>query len=251
MIRFLFLLVALSCSAQPFTINGWQFHDRDIPKLSEAIRKAPEYGVNLFIFSHSLFDHVQAFFDSPERQRDVLHLGALAGRQKIPWYLWVHEFDDIPARLRVARRVAQDDPRAAPSAVSSSFRLGSVVNMDDPALLDYLRERYERLLAMCPTAAGLVLTLHESDNKLFRNSEVQSKLAVAERIYVIAKLVYDVAKKHNKQLILRNFFYEPREMDYFKEAIARLPDDSLHPALLAARPGAGHGRRRGPRARDR
>ena len=43
----------------------------------------------------------------------------------------------------------------------------------------------------------------------------------------ITRLIYDVAKKHNKKLILRNFFYEPKEMEYFAEALPKLPDDII------------------------
>lgn len=223
----LLLLTSGLVYAQPFKMNGWQFHERNVQKLAEAIKKAPEYGVNFFIFSHELFDHVEEFLNSPERQRDVFSIGSLADQQKIAWYLWVHEFDDIPERFRIKSQISADDPRMSVAASSSSFRLASRVNMDDPALHEYLQGRYERLLAKCPTAAGLVLTFHESDNKLFRDSEVQSRLSVPDRIYLISKLVYDVVKKHNKKLIIRNFFYEPREMDYFAQAISRLPDDII------------------------
>lgn len=223
----LLLLTGSVLRGAPFTMNGWQFHERDVSRLAEAINKAPEYGVNFLIFSHNLFDRVDPFLSSPERQRDVLYLGSLADRKKIAWYLWVHEFNDIPDRFRVKTKLNADDPRMSSVSATSSFHLASRVNMDDPALLDYLRDRYEQLLAKCPTAAGIVLTLHESDSKLFRDSEVASKLPVPERIYLITKLVYDVAKKHNKQLILRNFFYEPKEMEYFAEAIKRLPDDII------------------------
>jgi hypothetical protein len=222
-----FLLAARVAFADPFSMNGWQFHERSLPKLAEAIKKAPEYGVNFFIFSHELFDHVDEFLKSPERQRDVLQAGALADQQKIPYYLWVHEFDDIPDRFRIKTELSADDARLSVAALSSSFRMGNRVNMDDPQLVAFLKDRYERLLTTCPNAAGLVLTLHESDAKIFRNAEVQSKLSVPERIIFVTSLVYDVVKKHNKKLILRNFFYEPWEMDYFAQAIAKLPDDII------------------------
>jgi hypothetical protein len=201
----LFLLMSRLVSAAPFTMNGWQFHERDVPKLAEAVKKAPEYGVNFFIFSHGFFHSVEEFLNLPGRQRDVLYIGSLADQQKISWYLWIHELDDIPQR----------------------FREGKRVNLDDPALIPYLQNRYERLLAKCPNSAGLVLTLHESNNKVFRDSEVKSKLSVPNRIRLIARLVYDVARKHDKKFILRNFFYEPKEMEYFAEAITTLPDDII------------------------
>ena len=189
--------------AQPFTMNGWQFHDYDMPKLREAINKAPEYGVNFFIFSHQFFRSVDGFLKSSERQRDVLEAAALAQQKKIAVYIWVHEFDDIPDKYKTGRRV----------------------NFDAPELFQYLERRYDQLLAVVPGAAGLVVTFHESNNKIFRNSEVASKLPVPERLYRISRFFYDLCKKHNKQLIIRNFFYEPLEMDYFAAALARLPDD--------------------------
>jgi len=226
----LLLLCGKLFAASPFTMLGWQFHARNVPRVSEAIRKAPEYGVNFFIFSHALFDHVDPFLNDPVRQHEIQQLGALADTEKIAWYLWLHEFDDIPDRFMVGPRGAADEQIARSvtgEGSSASFRLGQRVNMDDPALMEYLRNRYDRLLTMCPTAAGVVLTLHESDKKIFRNAEVQSKLPVNERIYVISKLIYDVCKKHNKKLILRNFFYEPKEMEYFAMAVPKLPDDII------------------------
>ncbi|MFB3826188.1 MAG: hypothetical protein ACE15B_05435 [Bryobacteraceae bacterium] len=219
-------------AASPFTMNGWQFHEYDIPKLEEAIRKAPDYGVNFFIFSHRLFRSVEGFLASnssldpksppahlarlyrkstshtkphPYWQRDLLRVAAAADRVRIPYYLWIHEFDDIP------------DP----------FLVKNRVNFDDPKLFPYLEQRYERLLAAVPGTAGFVLTFHESDHKPFRNSEVASKLDASERMYRLSMLIYNIAKKHGKQLIVRNFFYEPLEMQFMKAAIGRLPDDII------------------------
>src|SRR3954471_549042 len=52
--------------AGPFTMNGWQFHDYNVPKLEEAIRRAPAYGVNFVIFSHELFRSVEGFLASDD-----------------------------------------------------------------------------------------------------------------------------------------------------------------------------------------
>jgi hypothetical protein len=214
----------------PFTMNGWQFHEYNLPKLEEAIRRAPQYGVNFFIFSHELFRSVEGFLASddgadpahpspavqalvpgenfriiPGWKSDLRRLGDLATRQGIAYYLWVHEFDDIPRR----------------------FMKDGRVDMDDPGLFPYLEQRYERLLAAMPGAAGFVLTLHESDRRVFRNGHVSSRLEVPERIYRVCRLLYDVLKRHGKQLIVRNFFYEPLEMQYWKQGVSGLPDDVI------------------------
>jgi hypothetical protein len=229
-----YLIPGLIRGETPFVMNGWQFHEYDIPKLEKAIHKAPEYGVNFFIFSHTLFRSVEGFLNSdqnydPEKtpqlprlkklykkgphhtkphvrwQKDIKYLGDLASAQKIPYYLWIHEFDDLPPE----------------------YLLDGKADFDNPDLFKFIEDRYEKLLNILPNTAGFVLTFHECNYKIFRNSEVYSKKSVPERIYLLTMLIYDIAKKHNKQLILRNFFYEPKEMDYFAEAINRLPDDLI------------------------
>jgi hypothetical protein len=231
MLAALFWMAALAAPPPAaFPMNGWQFHDYNLPKLEEALQRAPGYGVNFVIFSHELFRSVEGFLAStddadpahppaavkelqqgenfrviPGWQSDVRRLGALATKHKIPYYLWVHEFDDLPKRF---------------------FKKG-LVDMDDPGLFPYLEERYERLLAAVPGTAGFVLTLHESDRRVFRNSHVSSKLTVPQRIEKISRFLYDLLKRHHKQLIVRNFFYEPLEMEYFRDGIAALPDDVI------------------------
>ncbi|MGH7959489.1 MAG: hypothetical protein ACREH8_21115, partial [Opitutaceae bacterium] len=74
---------------------------------------------------------------------------------------------------------------------------------------------------------GFVITFHESDYLIFRNREVASSADVSERIYRVLKFFHDFLQRHNKQLIVRNFFHEPLEMEYFKKALDRLPDDII------------------------
>jgi hypothetical protein len=214
----------------PFAMNGWQFHEFNIPKLEDAVRRARGYGVNFLIFSHEFFRSVEGFLASDDDARpdapsphvqqlrrgenfriipgwktDLRRIGDLATAQGIPYYLWVHEFDDLPTRFLVKGRV----------------------DMDDPALWTYLQERYRRLLAAVPGTAGFVLTLHESDLKVFRHGDIATSADVPERIYRVSKLLYDLLRQHGKQLIVRNFFYEPLEMEYFKRGVERLPDDVI------------------------
>jgi hypothetical protein len=214
----------------PFELNGWQFHEYDMPKLEEAVRRAPEYGVNFLIFSHAFFWSPEGFLASsddldprrPPAYLDELKLGDefelhpgwhgdmrkiadMATERGIPYYLWLHEFNDMPKR----------------------FLKDGVLQMDHPELFPFLEDRYERLLRILPDAAGFVLTFHESDFRVFRSSQVASQHDVPERIYRVAKFFHDFLRKRNKQLIIRNFFYEPLEMEYFQQALDRLPDDII------------------------
>jgi len=216
----------------PFSMNGWQLHEYNMPKLEEAVRRAPDYGVNFLILSHEFFRSVEGFLAStddadpanppawvkdlhtpeyfriiPGWRTDLRRIGDLATSKGIPYYLWVHEFDDVPKRFIKDRRV----------------------DMDDPELFAYLEKRYTRLLEAVPGTAGFVLTLHECDFKVFRNDAggVSTKDDVPERIRRVAQFLRDFLAKHSKQLILRNFFYEPIEMQYFQKALERLPDDII------------------------
>ena len=47
-------------------MNGWQLHDYNIPKLEEAINRAPDYNVNFLIFSHEFFRSVEGFLASTD-----------------------------------------------------------------------------------------------------------------------------------------------------------------------------------------
>jgi hypothetical protein len=219
-----------TAKASPFSMNGWQFHEYNLPKIEEAIRHAPDYGVNFFIFSHEFFRSVEGFLAStddvdpahppaylkdlftpeyfriiPGWQSDLRRMGALATEKGIPFYLWVHEFDDVPKRFIKEGRL----------------------DLDAPGLFSYLEQRYEKLLRAVPDTAGFVLTLHESDFRVFRDDRVISKDDVAGRIQRIALFLHELLKRHNKQLILRNFFYEPVEMEAFQKALGQLPDDII------------------------
>jgi hypothetical protein len=223
-------LLLFPATARAFEWNGWQLHDYNMPKLEEAVRRAPAYGVQYLIFSHELFRSVEGFLASddgvdparppasvrelqrgenfriiPGWKSDLRRLGDLATQNHLPYYLWVHEFDDLPRRFLKEGRVA----------------------FDDPALFTYLQQRYERLLDAMPGTAGFVLTLHESDLKVFRHGDIATRVDVPERIHRVARLLYDVLKRRGKQLIVRNFFYEPLEMEQFKAGVSRLPDDVI------------------------
>ena len=238
----------LASRSESFSMNGWQLHDYNMPKLEEAVNRAPDYGVNFFIFSHEFFRSVEGFLAStddvnpsnppawvkelytpeyfriiPHWQSDLRHIGDLAAAKHIPYYLWVHEFDDVPKRFLVDR----DSPAPEDPGFTTAPKRMKRLNMDDPELYKYLDQRYERLLAAVPDCAGFVLTLHECDFKVFRNSDVISSNDVPTRIRKVTMVIYNVLKRHHKQLILRNFFYEPLEMEYFKEALNGLPDDII------------------------
>src|ERR1043166_3856046 len=59
-------IISAATNTSPFTLNGWQFHEYNVPKLEEAVRKAPEYGVNFFIFSHGFFWSTEGFLASTD-----------------------------------------------------------------------------------------------------------------------------------------------------------------------------------------
>ena len=52
--------------------TGWQLREYNIPKVAEAIAKAPEYGVNFLILSHGLFDNTERVLNNPQLPPEVL-----------------------------------------------------------------------------------------------------------------------------------------------------------------------------------
>lgn len=203
------LVVCAAAAAQPMEMVGWQLHERSLPKLEEAIRRAPEYGANFVVFSHELFRHVDEFLNSSERKAEIAQAAAACERNRLAYWLWVHELDDIPAEFREGRRGA------------------GRVEFDRPDLHAYLVKRYEALLDQVPGTTGLILTFHESGARIFQNTTVASKLTVPERVILLTKLIDGVARKRGKKMIIRNFFYEPQEMKWFEEALQSLPKDIM------------------------
>jgi hypothetical protein len=195
--------------AKDLEMVGWQLHERHLPKLEEAVGRAPEYGVNFVVFSHELFRSVDGFLKSPERQMEIGRVAAACERAKLAYWLWIHELDDIPAEFR------------------ENGRPGGRVELDRPELHAYLTRRYEELLEKVPGMAGFILTFHESGARVFQNSTVSSKRTVPERIVLVTGIIDAVARKRGKKLIIRNFFYEPQEMKWFEEALRALPKDIM------------------------
>lgn len=201
---FLFLCLH-TFAAGSFTWNGWQFHERNLPKLEDAMRRAPSYGVNFVVFSHELFRPVERFLNDRAWVHDVNRAAFAAKANQLPFYLWIHELNEIPER----------------------FQQGGKVNLDDPALMPYLEDRYERLIKAVPGCAGFVLTFHETGHPVFRNSLVTSRLEVPERIALVSNTIHRVCQRHGMKLMIRNFFYEPREMEWFDQAMRLLPEDVI------------------------
>ncbi len=202
-------LFAASLPGQPLGMVGWQFHERNVVKVAEAMERAPDYGVNFVVFSHELFRHVDEYLQSPERQAEIAALARTAKKKGLDYWLWVHELDDIPAQFR------------------SGKAAGGRVEFDDPALFVYLKQRYERLLDLNPGARGLILTFHESGARIFQNRTVSSRLSVPERIVKLTSLIDGVVRARKQKLMIRNFFYEPKEILWFEEALKSLPKDLL------------------------
>lgn len=204
-----FVCLAAGAASRPLEMVGWQLHERNLPKIEEAVRRAPAYGVNFVVFSHELFRHVDEFLKSPERQSELAQAAGACEKAGIAHWLWVHELDDIPAEFREAGRS------------------GGRVEFDRPDLHAFLTRRYEALLDKLPRTAGFILTFHESGARIFQNTTVVSRRTVPERVVLLTGIVDRVARARGKKLILRNFFYEPQEMKWFEEALRSLPEDIM------------------------
>ena len=52
-------------AGQRFGMVGCQFHNYDMPRIEEAIERAPEYGVNFVVLSHGLVGAANQVLDEP------------------------------------------------------------------------------------------------------------------------------------------------------------------------------------------
>jgi len=189
-----------------FKLVAWQLHDYKLHPILEAFNRARFHHVNAIIFSHGLISEVEQVFREPRRKQDLLSLIRAARMKKLRCYVWVHELNSLPDNL---------------------LRDGKA-DVDNEALAGFLRDRYRRLFRELPGLAGIVLTLHESQYRLFRSNESVSALPVPDRIVRVVEPIYQtVVTELKKELIVRNFFYEPLEREWFQQAMARLPADII------------------------
>jgi len=191
--------------AEPLTIRGWQFHDDDERYLMSALERSREFGVNTIVLSHQIVAHAEQVLNEPDRAARIRRVTAKARSLGHKVFLWTHELADVPEQFVVGRRV----------------------KLDDPLLWRWLQAKYRALFSSLPGIDGIVVTFHETKVKVFRDRDVISHEAPPQRLARLICELAEVCRACRKRLIVRTFFYEPRELEWMKQALVDVPADVM------------------------
>lgn len=185
-------------SGIPLDIRGWQFHHRDADYLARAIPAAAAQGINHIQLSHNIVHFIDQILDDADCLRVVRHAARLCRDHGLRVYAWTHELNHLP------------DP----------LRRGGKVHLDDPALRDYLAEKYARAFEQVPELDGLILTCNETPVPVFKDDGVDAARPATWRITQIVNLLHAICAGHGKELFARTFVYQPEELAWMMAGIA-------------------------------
>jgi len=199
-----FLLIILttvvSSQSKPLVpYRAWQFHKLDIQYVLRSMELAPQYNINTVVFSHGMIGTTSQLYDGTERGEQLQMLARKAHELGLRVWIWVHELDNVPEK----------------------FLEKNIVQMDRSGFWDWLEKRYEQVFTDYPEFDGLILTFHETEYRIFRDSQVQSKLSKPDRFAKMINTIYKVCKKYQKDFIVRTFLYEPIELEWVKEGLLK------------------------------
>jgi hypothetical protein len=189
-------ILASSLSAEPLVAwRAWQFHTLDLPYVETSLKLAPAYDINTVVFSHEMIGYASELFTGTERGPRLNRLTAAAHAQSLKVWIWVREFENVPAQ----------------------FMEDGKVQMDRPGFWDWVGGRYNDLFTAYPSFDGLMLTFEESPYQIFNPKKVQSSLPMPERFTRLIDTIDAVCRRFHKDFVARSFFYEPEQMAWFKE----------------------------------
>jgi len=179
--------------------RAWQFHKMDIDYVSTSMKVATQYDINTVVFSHGMIGETAQLYDGSDRGKELQNLAKEAHSLGLRVWIWVHELDSVPDK----------------------FLKDKVVQLDTPGFWDWLEGRYEKVFTDYPEFDGLVLTFHETQYRIFRDSQVQSKLSKPDRFAKMIGTINKVCQKYKKEFIVRTFLYEPVELQWVKEGLLK------------------------------
>lgn len=219
----LLIIAILSCTSsqdqskksqeeQLVPIRAWQLHklnDReDLDYIQNVFQLAPRYNINTIVFSHGMLGAIHDLYEggvdgnSPfkgdEHGKKLNKLAQDAEKKGIKTWIWIHELEDIPDR----------------------FIKNNIVQLDDPKLYDFLKERYRKTFEDFPAFDGIMLTFHETKYKLFDDSEAVSEMSPSRRFAKITNTIYEVCEEFEKDMVVRTFVYTPEELEWARKGFS-------------------------------
>lgn len=179
--------------------RAWQFHVLNPPYVSATMKRAHDYDINTVVFSHDMIGSASQLFDGSNRGEQLRKLARDGHAEHLKVWIWVHELQDVPQQ----------------------YLHNGVVQFDRSGLWAWLTKRYERIVSEYPEFDGLMLTLDETQYRIFDQTQVQSSLSIPDRFARLINTIDAVCERHGKDFIVRSFFYEPRELEWFREGYAK------------------------------
>lgn len=216
------LLMAVAqgnASAAVFEVRGWDIERYDPDYVVKMIHKAHAAGMNTISLSHEVVMNAEEILWDWHRYKHLRRFCDEAHDLGMSVYLWNHQVNNPPEDLIVR------DPETGRRQL----------RFDDPGLVTWLEDRYERVVERVPDFDGIILSLTESEWQIHRQygsafeqsgfRPVLSDLPPDERMARVINAIHGVLHRHGKRLIVRDFLRTPAEMDAFARAMKRVPDD--------------------------
>lgn len=199
----LVFMAAAAAQAKPLEFRVWQLQDYNMDHIKRMIDMAAEQNVNRVQISHDIVMDVEQPLESPQLVKDINTICRWAGAKGIKVDMWTHELNGIPEELMV-------DGKA---------------DLDNPKLWEFVRSKYARLFKLCPKLDGLVLTMHETAIKIYHDSGVASSVSPEERVAKLIDSLDAVCRSLGKELFVRTFSYEPKELEWLLGGIRLCKSD--------------------------
>jgi len=177
-------------------VIGWQFHDDNIPYLSEMIDLAPQYNVNHVELSHNMVWHTEQILGDTQKQQDINNLINQAHQNGIELFIWTHEISQLP----------------------DEFFIEGKTDLDNPQLWEWLKSKYRQLFQAIPDVDGIVLTFSETSIPIYNDDLVITEMSKPERVTVLLNTIYEVCEEYDKKLWARTWG-EHDELEWISEGI--------------------------------
>jgi hypothetical protein len=212
-----FVSGGFASAAETYPWRMWQFHAMKPDYVRRVMKEAGNYGVNAVVFSQAMIGKATEILDATDssregsagedwrpnrRGRQLQELAAEANRLGLKVIFWIHELEYVPPR----------------------FLKDGKVRFDDEGLTPWIQNKYRALFRHYPECDGIMLTFHETQYKIFDESQVQSRLSMPERFVRLIDTLDTVCRESGKTLIVREFVYEPRELAWLREGLRKASD---------------------------
>lgn len=193
-----------------FEVRGWDIERFDPDYVLDMIHRAHQAGMNTISLSHEIVMNAEEILWDWHRYKHLRRFCEAAHELGMAAYLWNHQINNPPESCIVKANSENERDK---------------LNLDDPALWEWLKHRYESVVERVPNFDGIILSLTESQWQVHRDNVVVTRMSQPERMAKVINAVYAGLAPAGKRLIVRDFLRSPGEMESFRRALDLVPDD--------------------------